>query len=97
MLLFWNICLHLTELTKLKITKPIYENFSAIATRNRKQFSWNIFSDPPTVHLNIKVVKVPLGEKVHLNCSVSGSPIPSITWKRLDNVIHTGKILQNFL
>jgi hypothetical protein len=52
-----------------------------------------VFSDPPVVHLNVQVVKVPLGEKVTLNCSVFGSPSPQVFWKRRDKIIKTGQFL----
>ena len=52
-------------------------------------------SDPPTVHLNAKVVKVPKGDSVRLNCSVIGSPTPTVFWKRADKTIEYSKF--NFI
>ena len=49
------------------------------------------FTDPPKVNLNMEVLKVPLGERVSINCSVTGSPPPTIMWKRFDENIQTGK------
>ena len=39
--------------------------------------------------MNVEVVKVPLGDKVQLNCSAFGSPSPNLYWKREDRNIHT--------
>ena len=51
--------------------------------------SYFFFTDPPTVQMNVEVVKVPLGDKVQLNCSAFGSPSPNLYWKREDRNIHT--------
>ena len=39
----------------------------------------------------MEVLKVPRGERVSINCSVTGSPPPTIMWKRFDENIQTGK------
>ena len=45
----------------------------------------------PKTHVNLEVVRVPLGERVQLNCSVAGNPMPEVIWKthRHDIVKHS--------
>ena len=48
----------------------------------------------PKTHLNLEVVRVPLGERVQLNCSVAGNPMPEVIWKthRHNIVKHSKRI-----
>lgn len=45
---------------------------------------------PPTTHMDVKVVKVPLGERLVLNCSVEGLPLPEVVWFRANKRIKPG-------
>ena len=47
-------------------------------------------ADPPEVHINVQVLRVPLGERVSINCTVRSSPVSTILWKRNQEVLFSG-------
>ena len=51
------------------------------------------FADPPEVHIDVLVqeLRVPLGERVSINCTVRGSPESNILWKRNQEVLFSGE------
>jgi len=61
---------------------------NGIPPKRSKRFALTVLY-PPKVSLNMEVLKVPRGERVSINCSVTGSPPPTIMWKRFDENIQT--------
>ena len=43
--------------------------------------------------MNGEVVKAPVGERVHLNCTGAGSPTPDISWWRNADEIVMGNVI----
>ena len=41
--------------------------------------------------MNLQVMKASLGERVTLNCSVRGLPIPTIFWETQGQIVEAGK------
>ena len=57
-----------------------------------KHYLVKFFADPPEVRIKLEVRKVSLGERISINCSVAGSPTPTIMWKRFGESIQTGTL-----